>query len=287
MKKIIFPSEYFDIKDTLECGQVFRFKPYKKGFLVFSTDKCAYCYGENGQTVIECEEKDESYFYNYFDLNRDYSSIYSDAIKKGINILISSATRGKGIRILNQDPIETLFSFIISQNNNIPRIKGIIEKLCTFLGEKKFFNGIEYFSFPTAKAMSEKTVDFFKGLSLGYRADYIHKLSVDISGGFDILKFSNLSTIELKKNLLKIHGVGPKVADCVTLFGFHRSDSFPVDTWIDKVYRENFNGTLTNREKISEWFLLEFKENAGYFQQYLFHYKRIKEKIGQEEQKGE
>ena len=278
MKKIIYSSEYFNIKDTLECGQVFRFKEYQKGYLVFSMDKCAYCYEENQNTVIECQDSDKEYFYDYFDLERDYSAIYLDALSKGVEVLISSAKRGKGIRILNQNSVETLFSFIISQNNNIPRIKGIIEKLCLNLGEKRQYNGIDYYTFPTVEKMAEKSVEFYKGLSLGYRADYIYKLSLDIINGFNLLDFNKLPTAELKKALIKIHGVGPKVADCVTLFGFHRADSFPVDTWIDKVYRENFNGTLTNREKISEWFLKEFKENAGYFQQYLFHYKRIKEK---------
>ena len=179
---------------------------------------------------------------------------------------------------MNQDPTETLFSFIISQNNKIPRIKGIIEKLCTALGEKKKFKEIEYYAFPTIEKMAEKSSGFYKSLSLGYRADYIYKLSLEMKNGFTISKLSGLSTPELKRALLKIYGVGPKVADCVMLFGFHRADSFPVDTWIDKVYRENFNGTLKDRAKIADWFLNEFKENAGYFQQYLFHYKRIKEK---------
>ena len=280
--KMKFSAEYFSVKDTLECGQVFRFRPFNDGYLVFSMDKCAYCYQENDQTVVECKSEDKEYFLNYFDLSRDYSAIYCDALSTGVEVLISSATAGKGIRILNQNPEETLFSFIISQNNNIPRIKGIIEKLCTSLGEKKEFMGESYYTFPSAKIMTQKSVDFYKSLSLGYRSEYIYRLSQKLTNGFDVLSLRDKTTIDLKKSLLEIHGVGPKVADCVLLFGFHRSDSFPVDTWIDKVYRENFNGKLTNREKISEWFLSEFKENAGYFQQYLFHYKRIKEKIEQE-----
>ncbi len=287
MEKIIFDSEYFNIKDTLECGQVFRFRPYNDGYLIFSIDKCAYCYQENSQTIIECKSEDKEYFFNYFDLSRDYSLIYSNALKTNKEVLMSSAKAGKGIRILNQNPEETLFSFIISQNNNIPRIKGIIEKLCTALGEEKEFMGESYYTFPSAKTMSQKPLEFYKGLSLGYRAEYVSLLSEKLTNGFEVLSLRDKTTIDLKKSLLEIYGVGPKVADCVLLFGFHRSDSFPVDTWIDKVYRENFNGKLTNRDKISEWFLSEFKENAGYFQQYLFHYKRIKEKIGQEEQKGE
>lgn len=281
MKKIIFPSEYFNIKDTLTCGQVFRFKEFRAGYLVFTLDKCVYCYQSGNETVIECDDKDAEYFSNYFDLERDYSAIYQSANAFGVEVLLASANAGKGIRILNQDPVETLFSFIVSQNNNIPRIKGIIERLCTALGEKKSFYGQEYYAFPTPEKMSKMSLDFFKGISLGYRAEYIRRLSVDVANGFNLLEFSALDTVNLKKSLVKIHGVGPKVADCVSLFGFHRADSFPVDTWIEKVYREDFKGTLNSRDKITEWFLDKFKENAGYFQQYLFHYKRIKEKIEQ------
>ena len=108
MRKIVCNSEYFNIKDTLECGQIFRFKPFKKGFLVLSLGKCAYCYQENDQTVIECDSCDEEYFYNYFDLGRDYSAIYKEAASFNVDVLTVSASAGKGIRILNQNKKETL-----------------------------------------------------------------------------------------------------------------------------------------------------------------------------------
>ena len=272
MEIITVKSEYFNPKDTLFCGQVFRFKQYKKGYLLISTDKICYIYSESGNTYIETEYKD--YFYNYFDLDRDYSKIYGFALKENIDILSKSATLGKGIRILNQNPVETLFSFIVSQNNNIPRIKGIIEKLCLSLGEKRSQFCDTYYTFPTIEKIAQQDIEFFKSVGLGYRAEYIKRLATDIFSGLDVLNFNSLDTSSLKKQLLTIHGVGPKVADCVLLFGFHRSDSFPVDTWIEKVYRENFNGTLTDREKITCYFTEKFKENAGYFQQYLFYYKR-------------
>lgn len=278
MKRITYPSEYFNIKDTLECGQIFRFQPFKDGFLVFSLDKCCYAYQTENCVVIECEDSDEEYFFNYFDLARDYEKIFYGATKEDIEILSLSATSGKGIRILNQDKEEMLFSFIVSQNNNIPRIKKIIEKMCSSLGKVKNFNGAEYFAFPLSKDMAQKSVEFFKDVGLGYRANYIKRLAEEINGGLDLSKFCTLDTKTLKGRLVKIYGVGPKVADCVALFGFHRSDSFPVDTWIEKVYKQDFKGTLTNREKIAEWFLSKFGENSGYFQQYLFHYKRISEK---------
>ncbi len=278
MKTIEFDKEFFNIADTLSCGQVFRFTPYKSGFLIFSEDKCAYAYQTEDKTIVLCSDTDRDYFYNYFDLSADYKSIYEAAISQREEKLITAAKLGKGIRILNQNPTETLFSFIISQNNNIPRIKGIIERLAIRLGEKKKFDGVIYYSFPSAQKMAQMPEEFFKEIGLGYRAPYIKKLAEDIVSGFDVSALKTLSTLELKKRLLNIYGVGPKVCDCVSFFGFHKTDSFPVDTWIEKVYIEDFNGTLKNREKIAEYFVNRFKENSGYFQQYLFYYKRSIEK---------
>lgn len=278
MKKIIYESTFFNIKDTLECGQIFRFIQHLKGYLVYSCDKCAYVYENLGNTVIECNDADEEYFYNYFDLARDYKSIYDSAINEKVDILTRSATAGKGVRILNQDKIEMLFSFIVSQNNNIPRIKGILNKLCTRLGDKKVYMGVEYFAFPNVEVMAKQDITFYQSIGLGYRAPYILKLAQNIVNGLNVEELDNLTTIELKDSLKKIHGVGPKVADCVALFGFHRSDSFPVDVWIEKVYKQDFGGELTDRKKIAQWFTDKFGYMSGYYQQYLFYYKREKEK---------
>ncbi len=274
MKRIKVKSEYFSIKDTLECGQVFRFITFKNGYKVFSLDKCCYCYNEDGNAFIECNDDDYDYFYNYFDLDRDYSEIVLSAKNENIDILSKASKAGKGIRILNQEKIETLFSFIISQNNNIPRIKGIIEKLCTTLGEKKEFLGEEYFSFPSVSSLAGQTEEFYKSAGLGYRAGYIKSVAEKIANGYSLEDINLLSTQELKKELTTLHGVGPKVADCVAFFGFRRTDSFPVDTWIEKVYKEDFNGKLTDRKKIALTLVEKFKFNAGYYQQYLFFYKR-------------
>ena len=276
--KTYFDGEFFNVKDTLECGQIFRFTPYQQGYLVFSCDKCAYCYNDQENAFIVTKTQDKEYFSNFFDIERDYSKITQSAIDTGIEILSISANLGKGIRILNQNAEETLFSFIISQNNNIPRIKKSIEKLCQGLGEKHVFDGVEYYGFPTAEKMSQAPLGFYKEIGLGYRAEYVKKLAEKIVQGYSISQLKSLSTEQLKKSLIGLYGVGPKVADCVSLFGFHRSDSFPVDTWIDKVYKEHFNGTITDRNKISKWFTDLFKENSGYYQQYLFYYKRSLEK---------
>lgn len=278
MAKITFSSEYFSVKDTLECGQTFRFYPFGAGYLVFSKDKCAYAYNDDCLAVIECADGDEEYFYNYFDLDRDYGKVVNSALSFNIPALSLSATLGKGIRILNQDSEEMLFSFIFSQNNNIPRIKASIEKLCVLCGDKRTFGEIEYYAFPTASKIATLSDEQLKSTGIGYRTGYVSALSKSIVDGFSAYALNALPTEALREKLIGIHGVGAKVANCVTLFGYHRSDSFPVDTWIEKVYRENFNGTLTDRNKITEFFLKEFGENAGYFQQYLFYYKRSLEK---------
>lgn len=275
MTKIITEEEFFNVKDTLECGQIFRFKPFEKGYLVFSKDMACYAYNEDGKAVIECETENEGYFRHFFDLSRDYSLIYSRAKKSRYDIVSRAAEAGKGIRILNQDKTETLFSFLTSQNNRIPRIKSIIEKTCSARGVKNSFLGEEYYSFPSPEELFDDDVGFYNGLGYGYRSDFIRstaKRLIENAGELD--EMAVLSTTELKASLMSFKGVGPKVADCVSLFAYHKTDAFPVDTWIEKLYREDFNGAEKNRNKINEFFVNSFGEDSGYIQQYVFYYKR-------------
>lgn len=271
MQKIEFDATYFNPKDVLECGQTFRFKNFKEGFMVFSKDKACYVYTKGDSTVVECEDKD--YFYNYFDLSRDYSEINEKICGFGVPVLTRAANLCKGLRLLNQDAEEMLFSFIISQNNNIPRIKGIIDRLCRSLGERRFFYGEEYFTFPAASSLATNNAAFFKSLGAGYRDAFLAETSKRVAAE-GIKELYSLNAAELKKRLLTYKGVGPKVADCVCLFGFSKGESFPVDTWIEKLYREDFKGELKDRNKINAYFTSLFKEYSGLVQQYLFYSKR-------------
>ncbi len=273
MQTHIFPKKYFNPQDVLECGQVFRYRHYKKGYLVNTLDKAVYLYCDSEYTYFTCNDEDFDYFKNYFDLSTDYAKIVDNSKNYSYKIVEKSAHCGKGVRILKQDKFEMIISFIISQNNNIPRIKGIIEKLCMALGKKRSFEQEEYYSFPSLDKLATQTVEFYKSLGTGYRAEYIlltaKRLQVE-----GLSQFDGLSTIELKNRLLTFKGIGEKVANCILLFGFNRLDSFPVDTWIEKIYVEDFKGLLKDRNKISNFFVQLFKENAGIYQQYLFHYKR-------------
>lgn len=275
MKTIIYDEEFFNVKDTLECGQIFRFRPFEKGYLVFSAEKACYVYGDNGKTYIACEDDDESYFSRFFDLERDYSAIYARAAASGYDVVKAAAEVGRGIRILNQNKDETLFSFITSQNNRIPRIKSIIERTCLARGTKKTFSGVEYYSFPTAEKIYDDDIGFYYDLGYGYRAPFIRDAAARLKTAVGELDgFDGLSTSDLKIALTSFNGIGPKVADCVSLFAYHRTDAFPVDTWIEKLYREDFGGQEKDRKKINEFFVGTFGEDSGYVQQYVFYYKR-------------
>lgn len=272
---ITIDDKFFNVHDTLNCGQVFRFFQKNGDYYCLSKDKMAKLSQTNGKVIIETD--DESYFENYLDLTRDYEKLIDDICASNIQKVVLSSKKYSGIHILKQDKEEAFFSFIVSQNNNIPRIKSTIEKLCRALGEKKCFLNEVYYSFPTAENFANSDLSVLKDAGLGYRAEYIKEAAIKICDGqIDFTRLDLLTTEELKKELLKIKGVGDKVANCVTLFGFNRGDSFPVDTWIEKIYREDFGGTLTDRKKINRYFLDLFKENSGYVQQYLFYAKREK-----------
>ena len=270
--KFDFDATYFNPLHTLDCGQIFRFSPYKEGFLVHSADKIAYIHTQGAKTVVESEQTD--YFYRFFDLDRDYSEIVEKVCSYNIPLLTRSANACKGLRILNQNREEMIYSFIISQNNNIPRIKGIIERICSSLGEKMSSPFGEYYAFPLSSALAKADISVFTSAGAGYRDVYLSETSRRICAE-GIAHLEALPASELKKELLTYKGIGPKVADCVALFGFSKTDSFPVDTWIEKVYREDLGGKESNREKIAKYLIDTFGENSGYVQQYLFYGKRL------------
>ena len=165
MREQVFGGEFFCPQATHLCGQVFRYRPFERGYLVFTKDKACYIYAEGGKVHILSE--DEEYFYNYFDLSRDYAKIADFAANCGIPAVAAAAEYGKGIHILRQDAEETFFSFIISQNNRIPRIRGIIERIAESLGEEREFLGERYFTFPNAARLAQKDESFYAALGAG------------------------------------------------------------------------------------------------------------------------
>ena len=255
----------FNIQHILECGQVFRFKKVGFGYEVYSLYHKAVI---NCQKSVKIECDDANYFVKYFDLQNNYG-IIKHTLEQ--NSLLKEAIKyGYGIRILKQDPLETIISFIISANNNIPRIKNIIENICAHYGK----NMGDYYAFPTLEELKLIPLDFFRKIGCGYRSEYLFETIKMIGESFDLEKVNTLSTVEAEKYLCTLKGVGPKVANCILLFGYGKTDVFPTDTWIKKVYAENFNGKSKNANVIKQFFIDMFGNLSGFAQQYLFYSKR-------------
>ncbi|MCH5156751.1 MAG: hypothetical protein J1G02_02610 [Clostridiales bacterium] len=261
-----YPSEYFNVRDTLECGQIFRYKHLDgESYAVYSQDKYAELETVGDKVVVRTADKD--YFWRFFDLDTDYAEKVK-RISAISPLMEEAASFGKGIRILNQDLTEMIFSFIISANNNIKRIQLIIDRLCTALGKHTDYG----YAFPTVEDMAAQTVEFYSRLGAGYRDKYLLETArMLLSYDLDVLK--GLDSGAARKELLKFLGVGPKVADCILLFGLKRFDVFPVDTWLKKVYHNYFEQGHKDNE-ISGYFCELFGCDAGLCQQYLFYFQR-------------
>ncbi|MBE5805743.1 MAG: 8-oxoguanine DNA glycosylase [Clostridiales bacterium] len=273
----------FNLKDIFECGQCFRWNKNESGIYV----------GIVGQNVLKIKENDykiviESYgqddleelFNNYFDMNRNYEEI-KNKLRSIDGYMEESIKYGEGIRILNQDLWETIISFIISANNNIPRIKGIIEKMCKEYGTRIVWNNEEFYTFPSVEQLSKASVNDLRKLGLGFRDIRIYETTKLIKDGIIDLEIlhKQKDTDALREELLKLSGVGPKVADCILLFStLKRFDVFPIDVWVRRVmndlYIKNKNENKVSKKQILDIANIKFGDICGLAQQYLFYWKR-------------
>ena len=285
MKKqelIIDKNNDFELKDIFDCGQCFRWNKNDDGSYTGVI--------KNGVLNVKCD-KSKIYFNgilnedirkivnDYFDLNRDYTKIKQE-LSKIDEYMENSINYGKGIRILNQDLWETIISFIISANNNIPRIKGIIERLSQRYGTEIEFEGVKYYLFPTVEQLKNVTVAEFRGIGLGFRDIRLYETThMILNNEVDLENLQNLDTKSAREELLKLSGVGPKVADCILLFStLKRFDIFPIDVWVRRVmndlYIKNPEENKVNKNLITKIAFEKFGNLAGIAQQYLFYWKR-------------
>lgn len=253
-----------DLAQTLDCGQSFRWTEREDGsFEGIAFGKCVTVRLEKNTLYIENADKAdfENIWYDYFDLSLDYGKIREE-ISKIHPVLCEAAKYAPGIRILRQEPYEALCTFIISQNNNIKRIKGIVQRLCESFGEK--IDG--GYAFPTAEKMSNLSPDDLAPLRAGFRNRYLVDAAKKVaSGEVDLEKCRKCDYDEARAELMKITGVGVKVADCTLLFGLHRIEAFPVDVWMKRAMEKLFPNMKPD----------DFGEYAGIAQQYIFHYSRM------------
>ncbi len=260
----IIDNSDFVIENILECGQIFRFKKVDNGYIIYAKEQKIQVYCQKvGYKIIA---QNLEFVKKYFDLYNNYANIKLDLLKS--NLTTKAIEYGHGIRILNQDPFEMLISFIISANNNIPRIKKIIEGICERVGR----NMGDFYAFPTIDELANLTEQDFKDLGCGYRSAYLFDTINKLRNGFDLDELYGMDTISARNKLMELKGVGKKVADCILLFAYHKTDVFPTDTWIVKLYKD-----LYGEEKpavfVSNYFAKLFNVNSGYAQQYLYYEK--------------
>ena len=258
----------FDPQKIFECGQCFRWDADKtKPYIYTGVAKGrAAQVQRRGDTICITSTKEdfETIWRDYFDLDRDYEAIRK---KLSIDDFMHKATLyGAGIRILKQDPWEALCSFIISQCNNISRIKKIINTLCLEFGQEFQVGDTKHYTFPTAQTLAKQTEEDLTPLRCGYRAAYILKAALAVANGeIDLEEITKQPQNTARLQLKKLHGVGDKVADCVMLFGLNKLDAFPIDVWMKRAiaqhYNSNFNPNI-------------FTPYAGIAQQYMFNYMR-------------
>lgn len=266
----------FDLVHTFECGQCFRWNKLSDTEYAGVHDGIALHIGQDKDKITlydTSEEQFEAVWKKYFDLDRDYKEIQSAL--SGDSVLSRAIPEGRGIRILAQSPFETIISFIISANNNIPRIKLIIERLCESFGKKIELGGKVYYSFPDADTLSSLSREDLAVIKAGFRDKYIIDAAQKIaSGEVCIDKLFELDYNEAKNELKKIKGIGEKVANCILLFGFGKLNAFPVDVWIRRILEHYYFDGEEIKCDIEQFAKERFGELGGFAQQYLFYYAR-------------
>lgn len=280
---ILRNAKSFEPVHIFECGQCFRWNEELDGsYTGVFKNNVLNVKEQNHQIIFDgiCDGDIKEIVTQYFDLDRNYDDI-KNKLSKIDEPLKNSIDYGNGIRLLNQDLWETTISFIVSANNNIPRIKGIIERMARRYGNKIEWKGNEYYTFPTPEQLSKASVEDLRALGLGFRDKRIYDTTkLVISKQIDLEKLEQeTDSKKIKETLLTLPGVGPKVADCIMLFSTLKClDVFPVDVWVRRVMNELYfklpDETKLKRDQIEKLATEKYGDLAGLAQQYLFYWKR-------------
>lgn len=259
----------FDLKQTFDCGQCFRWDMAEDDtFIGIAGGYVIEAFQTEKEIAINCPNDD--FATEYFDLKRDYGRIKNTLNKD--EIIKAAIKFGGGIRLLKQEPWETLVSFIISANNNIPRIKKIINALCETYGDEIVYNGKSYYSFPSPEKLAGLTREDLAPIKSGFRDKYIIDAAQKVaSGAIDLNSVYNMGSDEGRYTLKQVKGVGDKVSDCVLLFAYQKFDVFPKDVWIKRVLNDLYN---ISENDIDTFVHEKFSDLGGFAQQYLFYYGR-------------
>lgn len=263
---LFFENCEINLENTFHCGQTFRWKPLGDGSFAGNVEGRSVRAEtvEGGLLLHGAEEKDAPFWRAYFDLDSDYAALLAPVMDAHLRSALDAC---QGLRLLNQPFFETLCSFILSANNNMRRIAGIVDRFCGIMPVDG--NGLHAFPRPADVLAAGRT--WVDGIGAGYRAPYLYEAAERVAAGFDGACLRTLPYAEACKQIRTFRGVGEKVADCVLLFSCGQRDAFPVDTWMEKVLTQwyGFSGSRTNLKRCA---MAHFGAGAGIAQQVLFAY---------------
>lgn len=266
----------FDLKSTITCGQIFRYTQEDNEFIIILKDRVISLKEEDDYIIVKSNKEDnlKKVIYDYFDINRNYNKIEEEIIKKD-NKIKEAVIFNRGLKMIHQDPLETIISYIISQNNRVPSIANSLNLLSAKYGEKVIFNNKEYYLFPTLECLSKLSIDDFRNCKVGFRDKYLYEIVKSIKEQkLDLNKIYTMKGEEALNYLIQFKGIGMKVASCILLFAYQKFDVYPIDTWVKKFMKEDYN--IEGEQNIRKFTYNTYKEYSGIVIQYMFNYKRNK-----------
>lgn len=268
-----------NLKDTITCGQIFRFTlEDDNSYTVVLSDRVVNLYQDKNDLIVKSnnEQNLEKVIRNYLDLDRDYDKLNEEIINTDLS-LQETVNACRGFKIINSPKFETIISFIISANNRVPQIQKALNNIAEKYGNKVIFDDKEYYLFPNSYDMKDCTKEELRELKVGFRDQYIYEFVNKLNNKeIDIESISNMNSDDAMNYLMENKGIGEKVASCILLFGYSRFDVFPIDTWVKKYMNDTYN--IEGVKNIREFTKNKYKDYSGLAIQYMFHYKRNKEK---------
>ena len=267
----------FNLKDTVTCGQIFRFEEEKdNSYTIILSDRVINIKLVGNELVVKSSDENnlEKVIRNYFDLYYDYEMINKELLKidSSNKSIIDSC---KGLKMINEPIFETIISYIISSNNRVPQIKKALDNISKTYGKKVVFNNKEYYLFPSLEEISNCDINTLRNCKVGFRDKYIYEFINKVKNNeFDINRIIEMNSEDALEYLKTLNGVGDKVASCILLFGYHRFDVFPIDTWVKKYMKDKYN--IEGVNKIQDFVYKKYRDYSGIVIQYMFHYKRNK-----------
>ena len=265
----------FNLKSTITCGQIFRYIVKNSNeYIVIIKDRVISLKEEKDCIIIESNNEDnlKEVIGDYFDLKRDYELIEKNIIELDKNMK-DALIFSRGLRMIHQDPFETLIAYIISQNNRVPSIANSLNIISEKYGKKVIYNDKEYYLFPTYEDLKNLSINDFRSCKVGFRDKYLYEIIRSIeSKVLDLNSIYNMSGNDALNYLISFKGIGNKVASCILLFAYQKFDVYPIDTWVKKFMKEDYG--IEGESNIKKYTSDTYKEYSGLAIQYMFNYKR-------------